>query len=119
MTFKICYWDEVAGMQKERDSTPAEDAQRDAEITAANVRTVPLSIPKLNARLVLLQAGYWEEVVQFATEKGPIALAFLEDAQTMRRDNALVNEWAALRGKSDELDALFIAGAALDVDAYA
>lgn len=27
MTAKICYWDEVAGCQKERDATPEEQAE--------------------------------------------------------------------------------------------
>jgi hypothetical protein len=80
---------------------------------------VPESIPKLNARLILIEAGCWDDVVAFATEQGPVALAFLEDAQTMRRDNALVNAWAASRGKTDKLDGWFIAGAALNVDEYA
>ena len=33
MTFKVCYWDEVEGIQKERDSTPAEDAQREIDLS--------------------------------------------------------------------------------------
>jgi hypothetical protein len=80
--------------------------------------SVPAFVPKLNARLVLIGAGYWDDVVDFITAQGPIALAFLQDAQTMRRDNPLVNAWAAARGKTGELDGLFIAAAALNVDQF-
>lgn len=77
---------------------------------------VPESIPKLNARLVLINAGYWDDVVTFISAQGEVAIAYLEDAQNMRRDNVLVNAWAAARGKSkEEIDSLFIAGAALEV----
>jgi len=27
MTYKVCYWDEVEGCQKERDTTPEETAE--------------------------------------------------------------------------------------------
>jgi hypothetical protein len=30
MTYKVCYWDEVDGCQKERDTTPEETAEIDA-----------------------------------------------------------------------------------------
>ena len=29
MTYKVCYWDEVDGCQKERDTTPEETAEID------------------------------------------------------------------------------------------
>lgn len=76
---------------------------------------VPDVVPKLNARLALLAAGYWDDVVAFTSEQGPVAIAFLEDALTIRRDNELVNAWAASRGKAGELDALFIAAGAMEV----
>jgi hypothetical protein len=85
------------------------------EELAARAPVVPEAVPKLNARLVLIEAGYWSDVVAFITAQGEVALAYLEDAQTMRRDNPLVNAWAAARGKTAELDGLFIAAAALDV----
>lgn len=86
-----------------------------AEELAARAPSVPQVVPKLNARLVLIDAGYWADVVAFATEQGETALAYLEDALTMRRDNALVNAWAASRGKVDELDGLFVSAGALNV----
>lgn len=110
---KVCYWDADAKAQRERDMTPAEETQRLADIAEAT-STVPQSVPKLNARLALIAAGYWTDVVAFVAEQGEVALAYLEDAQTMRRDNQLVNAWAAARGKTDaEVDALFIAAALL------
>jgi hypothetical protein len=36
MTHQICYWDEKLQMQCVRDSTPAEDWQRDIDIVAAD-----------------------------------------------------------------------------------
>ena len=79
------------------------------EELAARAPVVPEVVPKLNARLTLIEAGYWSDVVAFATEQGEVALAYLEDAQTIRRDNPLVNAWAESRGKTGELDGLFIA----------
>lgn len=87
---------------------------------------VPESVPKLNARLVLIRAGYWDDVLAFAATlpEGDMvngfpraeALAYIQDAQTWRRDNPLVAAWSAARGKSSaELDHLFIAAGALNV----
>jgi hypothetical protein len=85
---------------------------------AVHEPVVPSSIPMLNAALILIDAGYWDDVEAFVAAQGPVALAFLRHAQTMRRDNVLVNAWAAARGKTDELDGLFIAAAALNPDAF-
>jgi hypothetical protein len=79
--------------------------------------TVPESVPMLNACLVLIQAGYWDDVRSFVAAQGQLAVAMFERAQTMRRDNGLVNAWAQARGKTGELDGLFIAAAALNPDA--
>lgn len=109
----ICYWDEIERCQKVRAATAGEQAEINSRRNAAP--QVPVSVPKLNARLVLINAGYWSDVVAFITAQGPVALAYLEDAKTVRRDNALVNAWAASRGKTGELDGLFIAAGALSV----
>jgi hypothetical protein len=111
-----CYWDEEAGEQRERDCTPEEESEIAARRNAGPM--VPESVPMLNAELVLISAGYWDDVQAFVKEQGAVAVAFLNRAQTMRRDNALVNAWAAARGKSGELDGLFIEAAALNPDAY-
>jgi len=43
MTYRICYWDAVSKSQKERDSTPAEDAQMAADILANSaLSSIPL-----------------------------------------------------------------------------
>lgn len=83
------------------------------------IPVVPEFVPMLNAELVLIGAGYWDDVQDFVSQRGPYALAFLRRAQTMRRDNVLVNAWAAARGVTDaQLDALFIAADNLKVDEF-
>ncbi len=39
MSFKICFWDEKEGVQKERDSTPEEDAQMLVDIAENEARS--------------------------------------------------------------------------------
>jgi hypothetical protein len=36
MTYKICYWDEVDGCQKERDATPEEQTEIDSRKSYVN-----------------------------------------------------------------------------------
>lgn len=36
MTFKVCYWDDAAQEQRERDSTPDEDVQAASDLAAEN-----------------------------------------------------------------------------------
>jgi len=38
MTHKICYWDESLLEQRERDSTPEEDAQRELDIQSLSAK---------------------------------------------------------------------------------
>ena len=55
MAYRICYWDEVEGAQKERDSTPEEDAQRDkdiAEYLAAPQVSPQITVGDLAAALI-------------------------------------------------------------------
>lgn len=40
MTHKICEWDPIDKVQRERDSTPEEDAQREIDIAAANTPSI-------------------------------------------------------------------------------
>lgn len=80
---------------------------------------VPEAVPMLNAELVLIGAGYWDDVQAFVAARGPYALAFLTRAQTMRRDNVLVNAWATARNITEaQLDGLFIAAGNLKVDEF-
>ncbi len=99
----------------EVDTPPAHGSDKWTNGAWVVVAIVPESVPKLNARLTLIDAGYWDEVVAFVTAQGAIALAYLQDAQTMRRDNPLVNAWAKTRSvpiSDAALDGLFIAAAA-------
>lgn len=79
--------------------------------------TVPSRIPRLNARLALLERGEWDDIAEFVRGlNDPVALAFFEDAQTWLRTNPLVNAWAAARKHPPSyIDELFIAAGALNV----
>jgi len=118
MTDFADYWDADEQRQKQRPLTADEQAELTERRRVAALPVVPESVPKLNARLVLIGAGYWDDVVAFTALRGPVAVAFLEDALTMRRDNPLVNAWATARGKTAELDSLFIAAEALKIDEF-
>lgn len=89
------------------------------------VPTVPQSVPRLNARLILLGrtlpsgVSYWADIVAFVAAipgvDGDQARAYFEDAQTWRPDNALVAKWATARSiSSAEIGGLFIAAGALN-----
>lgn len=83
--------------------------------------TVPEVVPMLNAHLVMIQAGWMPEVeAHIAAMEDEIAReqarAFLHKALTMRRDNALVEDYRAAKGRTHaEIDAMFIAAAQLEV----
>ena len=55
MTHQICYWDNESNSQKVRDSTPAEDAQYEADIAAAALDFTGFNAPIL-AQLEALDA---------------------------------------------------------------
>lgn len=116
---KICYWDSDLQAQQERDATPEEQADIDARRAAALIPQVPQSIPMLNAHLVLIAAG-WMAPIRIYLDgltgpEGEAARAYLNLAQTMRRDHELVLSIPALLGKTEaEVDALFIQAATLD-----
>ncbi len=54
MTYKVCYWDEVDGCQKERDTTPEETAEIDAR--RANTETFTPAAPTKEELLAQLNA---------------------------------------------------------------
>lgn len=58
MTYKICYWDPEAQEQRERDSTPEEDAQLAIDIAAAAVPVVPQKVTSRQAHAALIHRGY-------------------------------------------------------------
>lgn len=110
MTFKICYWDEKEGLQKMRDSTPDEDAQRAADIQAASVQLTPQSIPMLNLQLALIDDGKLSAAEAFIAdmsgEDGQRARAYWARALTVRLDSDVVQTlWPLLY----EDDAAFLA----------
>ncbi|WBS00222.1 hypothetical protein OU994_18040 [Pseudoduganella sp. SL102] len=82
---------------------------------------VPEVIPMLNAHLVMISEGRMPLVRQhIAAIADPIrrarAEAFLDQALTMQRDHELVRTITQALGKTEaEVDALFVAAAALEV----
>lgn len=117
---KICYWDDVAREQMERDSTPEEDAQREADIGAAAAPTIPQRVPMLNAHLVLIECGWMPEIRAYLNAipgaAGEKARTYFDKAQTMARDHDLVLAIPAALGKTEaEVDALFVAAATLNI----
>lgn len=101
MTYKICYWDEVAGEQRERDSTPEEDAQRDLDLVSASAPPPIVAVPMLNLQLILIDDGKLAAVegiiAGMAGDDGARARAYWTKALTARRDNYLVEQlWPAI-----------------------
>lgn len=81
--------------------------------------TVPESVPMLNAHLALIAAGKMDLVTSsiagMNTTDQQAANAYLNLAQTCRRDNALVAQLGPLIGlDSAGLDQLFISAAAIN-----
>ncbi|MES2349974.1 MAG: hypothetical protein V4641_20610 [Pseudomonadota bacterium] len=114
----VCYWDSETNEQRERDETPGELAERMIRVNAP--APVPQRIPMLNAHLVLIDAGWFDDVLAYlASIPGPDgqkARAYFDKALTMERNNPLVLGIPAALGKTDaEVDALFTAADALIV----
>lgn len=57
MTFKVCYWDEQDKVQRERDSTSEEDAQRAADIAAMTAQAMPQLLAKIDADVDAIYAA--------------------------------------------------------------
>lgn len=93
----------------------------DAAPASIGTPAVPQEVPMLNAHLAMIAAGWMAPVRAYiAAIADPVrrarAEAFLDRAQTMRRDHELVRLVPAAVGKTEaEVDALFIAAAALEV----
>lgn len=118
-SLKVCYWDNETDSQQERDMTPEELAQREVDIAAAAVPIVPLEVPMLNARLVLIEDEHMAPVEAYADAmagiEGEKARAFLKHAQSVRRDHYLVEVMRVLRELTHaQVDSLFIRAAAID-----
>ncbi|MCY0910829.1 hypothetical protein [Massilia antarctica] len=116
---KICYWDDETKSQKEREMTAAELAQWEIDIAAAAVPVVPASVPMLNARLALIAAGHMAAVKTYVDTMpgagGEQARAYLEYAQTVRRDHPLVEGIRqVLQLTPADIDTLFITAVTID-----
>ncbi|CUI04669.1 hypothetical protein BN2497_4115 [Janthinobacterium sp. CG23_2] len=115
----ICELNPITGQMITRPGTPAELAQREIDIAAAAVPVVPASVPMLNARLALIAAGHMTAVKAYVDTMpgagGEQARAYLEYAQTVRRDHPLVEGIRqVLQLTPAEIDALFITAATID-----
>lgn len=113
MTYKICYWDNDAKEQRERDATPAEVAEIDARRAAAALPQVPQQVTMRQARLALLQAGLYATVnsaiTNMAGEVGDAARIEWEYSQIVMRRYPLITSLATILNLTDEqLDTLFI-----------
>lgn len=113
MSYLIAYWDEEAQEQRERLSTPEEDAQRALDIAAAAIPVVPAEVPMLNARLALIGAGWMDGVTAYLQSlpgvEGEQARAYFDYAQNIRRDHPLVTSIPEALGKTpEEVDMLFV-----------
>ena len=101
------------------DLSPAEQAEYDARQEAPAVSLVPESVPMLNAHLALISAGWMPGVREYLDAlpgaEGLLARTYFEKAQTVRRDHPLVQAIPTALGKtSSDVDALFVAAAALN-----
>ena len=110
MTFKICYWDEVTKTQKERNSTPSEDAQRlkDLEYVA-----VPARVTRRQALQALFLEGHLENIEPLIDDlpspQKELARIEWQAAMDFERSWPLVNQLGALLNLSDsDIDQLFI-----------
>lgn len=115
MTYRICYWDEVEGVQKERDSTPEEDAQRELDI-AASANQFPQSVTALQGMLALDQAGLSSDYELWANNPSRTFAekAFINKAMVWRYDDDVLNAGCIALGISEaQKKQLFILAASL------
>lgn len=116
---KVLYWDSSAGTQRERDSTPEEDAQRELDIARDSIVPPAESIPMLNLQLVLIEDGKLATVQAILDgmtgDDGAKAQAYWAKALTARRDNYLVNQmWPVLYATEAEFNDAWARAAALN-----
>jgi hypothetical protein len=72
---------------------------------------VPFSVPRLSARLALIEAGLWDTIVAYFQDvsRTPQELAYFEDASVWKRtDPIVVGAGTALGLTEAQLDTLFI-----------
>ena len=115
MTFRVCYWDEVEGVQKERDSTPEEDAQREIDIAEA-ANQFPQIVTALQGMLALNQAGMASAYESWANDPARTFAekAFINKAINWRYDDDVLNAGCIALGISEaQKKQLFILAATL------
>ena len=114
MTFKICFWDDEAGEQRERDSTPAEDAQRELDIAEGSHPVVPEFVDRRQGRQALILGGHFDQVQGVIDQiEDPVdralAQVWFDDSPLYERHHPMVAMFAAGLGMDeDDLDHLFI-----------
>jgi hypothetical protein len=68
---KICYWDPEAQQQRERDSTPEEDAQRELDLAVSAVLTVADYTSAIQAMLdAAARARNYDDIVSACSYAG-------------------------------------------------
>jgi HEAT repeat protein len=119
MTFQIAYWDDELQQQMTRDSTPEEDAQRDADIAAAAKVAVPEEITRRQALQALAIKGLLDKVqplIDAIADPLQRQLAQIEydTSQVFKRHRPLVVQLLPGLGLSEsDGDDLFIFAASL------
>lgn len=119
MTFKVIYWDSEAQCQKERDSTPEEDAQREADIAAAALPVVPEEISRRQALQALAIRGLLDQVQPLITAiedplQRQLAQIEFDTSQVFKRHRPLVVQLLpGLNLTPEQGDDLFIFAASL------
>ncbi len=111
--YRILYFDNAAGVQRERDALPAEAAEIEARKTDAQTPQVPAAVTMLQARLALGANGMLaqanELVAAMKGDEGASARIHWEFAQHVLRTDPLVLSLAAQMGLTDaQTDQLFI-----------
>jgi hypothetical protein len=119
MTYKICEWDSATGAQIERDSTPEEDAQREADIAAAAIPAVPQSVTRRQAKQALLLNGKLASVqpaidaITDTTQRSLMQIEWDDSQEFVRSRTTLIQIGAAIGLDAAGLDALFIQASGL------
>lgn len=116
---KVAYWDEESMSQQERDMTPEEVAQQEADVAAAEVVPVPQQITSGQGREALYDAGLFHAVqtaidaIEDEDTKWRIQNAW-DNRPTWERNSPFVMMMAGILGLTDnQADQLFIDAAKL------
>jgi hypothetical protein len=70
---KVCEWDAVAKVQRERDMTPEEEARRAADMAAAALPAVPQKVTRRQALSALRISGVTAAMVETAIDELPVS----------------------------------------------